>query len=561
MVLLVRERENNWWMKNRLVIQQVDDAKMYFGTENDVIDLVNRYTPPDVPPSMAQYEASVNQATTETPAGVTKDSQLPTGVQKKPVPLFKSNYRCMRHVQSNTVIERGRNITTEPNERPILFTSCQFENLCLNRRGEWILFKDMKEREQVDGKVWVFAAPIDSKNFEPAKIRIHVKSPPLFIDEQKGHDNSDRYVKLATNFKWVSIPTFGYFRHAAGNIGHILMDNLMTLFNNMVNFEYVNMNNVLLFLDDVFNKETGLHSKGRMNANVGERTSMSMARFISKHAPLQMCYNNRRGYYIHNAPCRQEERDDTFQLTPTEGNEIETCFSSITMGSPESYYFDIHGREVIIPLFRNFMMRRLNMMTRNKYDKEYFTRKKTLTIAIHNKVSGHHTDSIINQDKIAQYLRVRENEILSKVNAERQTSYEHVKVVNLVLEDLTFMEQLEFFSSLDVYITTQGSASYMAMFMLNPNSIMIYPPLCYADTLQCTDFNIRFHVTFTNVKTVSLMNRLDMIECVRDNRYSGKGFEVSKAPVVRYPFGTCPLRIDPVKMYEVVLSELLEISR
>ena len=577
-----------------------------------------RYSPPKIPNAFSTFETPLtrhgNNGKKRKSNSVNHDkSSFFTATDG--AALFKSDFKCTR-------LRSDANFARDPE---FLYSSCRFENVCLSRKGNWILYKNnVFNRSELNGKIWLSTSATKKREFNPGKIRVFLRSPPkqLILSEQQPEtqenqeqnfmnkkkneqiqeSNSDQILRISKDFEWFSTPIFGFSRHSIGNAGHLILDNFLTLFNMMLDFEYVSTDMGLLFFDDIFNAVTGIHSRAGMDGNLAESNSLIWAKYFSQYVPLQLCYSNKdqdRGYSIGQAPCRQEHsKSFSSQLQLNEKDEIVACFSSLVMGTPDSYFFDMYRREAILQLFRNYLLNNIGLLQPSRTESRQslssslssvLSRKgKVFTIAIHNKpINTKNKDAIVNVEEIVDYLNRHKKSLLDKVNHQltspqqqkQQDLYKSIEIVNLKLENMSFKEMFTFFQDLNIYVSTQGSASYMSLFMLHPEATLIYTPMCYHDRLQCSDYNIRFHEALSNVKTISLMNHLDMIECVnpsnikkqveetkledeiqdakKDQSHKNKqiivrGLPVKPAPVPRALYGSCHERIDPAKLYDLI---------
>ncbi|KAG2373393.1 hypothetical protein C9374_012132 [Naegleria lovaniensis] len=496
-----------------------------------VDQLLHRYEPPKIP--------TIFQSLEYRPVGndMADPNCLPNSQSfyRASTSLFHSSSLESKHLlqsHHHCIIQREWN-----RERSnIPFTSCKFENICMNRRGEWIIYTNSPKDHAMSGKAWVHTGA-----YHPISLYIRVEKPPTLIVKHNGqvltkantHKNASNAVMvLSERFKWISTPTLVFTRHAMGNLGHAWLDNYLPLFNLMMIFEYVHRENHILFLDF-------------------EQPHVDQVSFIFSNKPaLQKCVNEN-GTFIAEAPCffstpRQEELDKI-------GNQIDTCFSSVLTGNTGSFFKHMERRDHILPAFRNYLLNRLKI----PYSK-FLERQKTLVIAIQNKpLHSNNKDSIINVDQIVTYLTQRKTQILNEVNHFNGNAYENIEIVNFKLESMSLAEQIEFFTTLNVYVTTQGSASYMSLFMYNPNAVMIYVPFCLKETLMCSDVNIRVHETFSNVRIISLMNHLHLVQCVTENSVQAQGFPVKPLNFTFTDFkGDCHERVDPEGLQDLIIQSL-----
>ncbi|KAG2379107.1 hypothetical protein C9374_007745 [Naegleria lovaniensis] len=507
--------------------------------------LLHRYEPPKIPSIFQSFEyqfGSYDIGENDDP------NNLPNSQSffKASTSLFHSTQLQSKYLlqsQHQCIIQREWNRV----RNNIPYTSCKFENICINRRGEWILFSNSKHDRVMSGQRWIHTTAYHS--IDSLQIRVNT-SPTLILKhdgqvlkkQQQQPFTSQHYnnqpssnfttMILSKRFKWVSTPTLVFTRHAMGNLGHAWLDNYLPLFNLMMIFEYVQRENHILYLD--FEQD-----------HVDE-----IAHLFSNKPALQQCVNEN-GTFIEEAPCmysppRPEQLDRI-------GDEIDTCFSSVLSGNVGSFFQHIERRDHILPAFRNYLLNKLKI----PYSK-FLERQKTLVIAIQNKpLHSNNKDAIINVDHIVRYLTKLKKQILDRVNQRNGNAYEKIEIVNLKLESMSVAAQIEFFTTLNVYVTTQGSASYMSLFMYNPNAVMIYVPFCMKETFMCSDVNARVHETFSNVRTISLMNHLHLVQCVTENSDQAPGFPVKPFDVTPTDFkGNCHERVQPKGLKELIIKSL-----
>nr|CAG4714681.1 unnamed protein product [Naegleria fowleri] len=467
--------------------------------------------------------------------------------------LFSSTHRCIRY---RLDLERRQNSP--------LFTTCLFENICFNRRGEWILYSKSQQAKDKSGQVWVQTYPYTFLTGDIHRVRVKVLDPPrdlLFRGVNGIFDTNhatDSIMILSKNFKWIEKPTFGTSRHATANVGHAILDNFALVFNSMLNFDYVSPDSHILFMDDMypnFAGDTRTPELIQLHGDIATNTSIEWAQRMTNLETLQQCLNAEEGAFIKKAPCqvahiRNPENE--------KADEVDTCFSSLVVGSTGTMYGFIEGRESVVALFRKFLLRQMKELENSRHF------SKTFRIAIQNKpLNSINRDAIINVDKIVRYLttNISESEMLELANqarSEKEPKYERVEIVNLKLEKMTFEEQVEFFGDLDVYVSSQGAASYMSLFMTKPNAVMLYVPMCFRNSLTCSDYNLKIHETLaTNVKIISLVHYAHLLECVKGNSDEEEGFKV-KAQAHTQPYGDCHERIDPEGLYRELITKALQ---
>ncbi|KAF0973150.1 hypothetical protein FDP41_008357 [Naegleria fowleri] len=147
--------------------------------------------------------------------------------------------------------------------------------------------------------------------------------------------------------------------------------------------------------------------------------------------------------------------------------------------------------------------------------------------------------------------------LLEQVNEVNGHVFENIEIVNLKLESISVAQQIEFFTTLNVYVTTQGSASFMSLFMINPNALMIYVPSCLKETFMCSDIHLQVHETFSNIRIISLMDHLHLIQCVTENSHQAQGFPVKPIDVISPEFkGDCHERVNPEGLKDLIVKSL-----
>ena len=208
--------------------------------------LYNRYEPPPIPTLFHsfKYSTSLQNSEHDDPNGVPNTQSFfrafTSLFHSSKVPL-QSHYQCVSHKEWNR--ERQN----------IPYTSCRFENICINRRGEWILYTNSKHAHAMNNTFWVHTGA-----YFAISLKIRVERPPTRIVNHQGkvvfsftgdhassnnhdEDHDHYWMVLSERFKWVSDPTLVFTRHAMANLGHAWLDNYLPLFNLMMIFEYVRL--------------------------------------------------------------------------------------------------------------------------------------------------------------------------------------------------------------------------------------------------------------------------------------------------------------------------------
>ncbi|KAL9654367.1 hypothetical protein ABK040_010395 [Willaertia magna] len=339
--------------------------------------------------------------------------------------LNQSNIQCTRYKDSITP-----------------FKTCKFNNICMNQQGEWILFVNdftFSIYKRFNKRVWVDVQGRSENGRGFMKINL-VKREDIVNYE------------IDKDFTFYEGTTFPLVRYAAGNVGHILMENVLPVFKNMMQYESVNLNNRFLFLDDVFDKRSNgeIAAYGYDLENT-EKYSKFWFSIMSKYSLIQKCEVDNGKYYIKPYPCRNKVNEE-------ENNEdkkkIVACFDTLIAGFTNSFLLDFNQKEFIVPYYRRFIHDSFMFNNEEKGKKE-------LWLAIHEKpLDSPLGYTISNVNEVIKYFEEHSNE--DKVL--KSNNYK-IKVITLRLEDMNFNDQIIMFSRLDGFITTPGSASYMSIFM------------------------------------------------------------------------------------------------
>ncbi|KAG2383274.1 hypothetical protein C9374_004611 [Naegleria lovaniensis] len=243
--------------------------------------VLNHYQPPKVPLIFNKFVMWKKQ------------SEMPHVSEEGPT-ILESDYQCTKYR-----IDLSRKITE--------FTSCRLENICINRKGEWLIFTHSKKAQELSGKAWVYT---NSYYFgsENQMIRVHVLPPPAeviiknsttILFETSRHEKISHKLEgnitLSSSFKWISKPTFATSRHESGNIGHALLDNFILLFNLMLNFGYMNSDSHVLFMDNLFERlvqnDPVILAQQLQKGERATNMSLAWAGLLSSNPPLQKCAN------------------------------------------------------------------------------------------------------------------------------------------------------------------------------------------------------------------------------------------------------------------------------
>ena len=455
------------------------------------------------PHTYEEASSYINGNTLKTFQDSTEDDEN-ASLPSLPPLLFYSSYQCNKYQEGI-----GHSV---PDIYPkhTLFAQCSFQNLCLNRRGEWILFLDNATAptpqwiSSVNEKVWVYTQPRMHSSRGDMIIRVYGEGPVQLVstlssfneirDELQNTQDKKIVFKVAQDFKYISKPTFLTHRYVAGNVGHLLMDGMTEAMINMVMFkleEFTEMNMVFLedLQDDLYHKENWVGAYN-YDKNVSDKYSIDFFGLMTRQPILQKC-STLKGWTIAKAPCRnQSPHFDSMK----DGDELQVCFKNAIAGMSRPYLLSVIGAEVINEPLRKLVSK----VTKINFEYEASI-KEEIVVAIHNKPKqGRHGEIIWNVEEIYSIL----SENLPKEEFIVKTLKKKVRVINLHLEKLNAREQVHLFSQVDVYIVDQGSASYMTMF-LPRNSIVIQSPDCrYREDHSkfCYDRFSQYAYTFSHVK-------------------------------------------------------------
>lgn len=179
--------------------------------------------------------------------------------------------------------------------------------------------------------------------------------------------------------------------------------------------------------------------------------------------------------------------------------------------------------------------------------KPLFKEKGKFLIGIQKKPEGTlNLDLIINVEDLLVNFKGKESQLSTSLPGIQP------QFVAVELEKMSMIEQVLFFMfEIDMYITTQGSASYYS-FLMKPDSYVVYSPSCSPDSYQCSDQNISFQRALSHLTVVSIL-RYDktMIECQNRN---GAPREITIADNIT---GACRMILEKNKLLNLVVNTLL----
>ncbi|KAG2389175.1 hypothetical protein C9374_014575 [Naegleria lovaniensis] len=477
-----------------------------------------------------------------------------------PLSLFYSSYQCNKYQEGI-----GHSV---PDIYPkhTLFAQCSFQNLCLNRRGQWVLFLDNDTAptsewiSRVNEQVWVYTQPRVHSSRGDMIIKVYGDGPVQLVSTSKtgsskssvdsNNIKNNNYEKptrpraminLSPDFKYISSPSFLTHRYVAGNVGHVLMDGMTEAMINMVMFklqEYTEMN--IVFLEDIH--DDSYHSENWVAAynydkNMSDKYSIDFFGLMSNKPVLQKCSTST-GWTVTKAPCRNQ-----IPTTINEDNkdELTVCFKNAIAGMSRPYLLSAIGAEVINEPLRTLVSK----VTGINFEYKAST-KQEIVVAIHNKPKqGRHGEIIWNFEEVYSMIaeRLPKEEFIVNVLKKK------VRVVDLHLEGMNARQQVQFFSQVDVYIVDQGSASYMTMF-LPRNAIVIQAPDCrYREDKSkfCYDRFSQYAYTFSHVKMYPFLSLLPS---------SMKTIDCNPRPTAEET--NCDPILPPEVTYNAVVSTLTE---
>ncbi|KAL9647273.1 hypothetical protein ABK040_012624 [Willaertia magna] len=382
--------------------------------------------------------------------------------------------------------------------------SFMLENVCVNHKGELLFFTTNELYDNWLGRL--FERPVGSVQAWRAGDRGGIKL--TFLKKEIPKRQID-----GTEIKWYTTPTLMMVRYAVGNVGHVISDNLIAMYETIKKFNY-NPNDVSIFyLDEIHypEEETDPTCKNKLTAQIyvpyfghicsyelaaykyskkdSIKYSLQFTQLLSKKPILQRCsYKtnfNDTIFKIEKAPCpidndfSNEKRPLTIDIPnyltrELFNDKIQVCFKKLFFGVGDKTMI-LHQeltkfRELGAQGFRKHMLKNLNL-EKNIKKVNY---KKRIRIGIHEKsIKGRHGNLIFNIKDLSKHLASLDwNSVFPQV--------EKVEVIPIVLENLNIIEQIELFSTINIYISTVGSGSVYSIFMPD-DSYLIYTPECQGD--------------------------------------------------------------------------------
>ncbi|KAL9645273.1 hypothetical protein ABK040_002473 [Willaertia magna] len=419
------------------------------------------------------------------------------------------------------------------------FAMCRFENICLNKKGQFVLTKEKDSFfndewfDTFNGKAWLYA----QGNFKTNRgfVPIHLKdgileyeynTNNLFLNRKGGKSK----VETSKDFKYVQGSSFALYRFAAGNAGHILSENMAMTIAQMLSFDDVTLDNNIIFLEDTHDTSKPdwvLASYGYLPTV--DKFSIEWFSLISNNPVQQLCHDEN-GYKVVNAPCRNV-------ASAVESDEFIVCYERLYMGHSVSNLEEPYGREVMNPTFRNLIYDKLKLPHQRDLKKKKFT-----VVIQRKKLSSPHGMIISNVDEIAEYLRENvPNDPIFK------QSGKELEILPIQLEDFTTVEQIKLLHDLDVYLTTHGSGAYLS-YVISDKSLVIQSPHCSVNNGTKFCYQNEATSTYANVQ---LMNYLYLLP-------PGVEADCTPRPLKHNPNNCDPI-LDHKLMYRAVLGHFKSI--
>ena len=439
------------------------------------------------------------------------ESSLPTTpiVHKQGKQVLFGYFRCNKYYKTdfNGKVDKKLPKNTE-------FSMCKVENLCMTQGGKFILFTDRNRlhSQYVDIKrlkrnPWFYTQGRYETDRGDFAIDL-VSDGDLEVEWDKGKfvgalrvSNLRDRVELSPSFRLIEEPVFALHRYASGNAGHMLTESLQMIVSLMMGFDEVSLNNHILFLEDVKDETNTLHNKNNWISNYNypkeetDRISIESAQLLSRNDILQLCRNDDGNFNVVNAPCRNSATS-----VKSKNDKLEVCFSNFYGGFSVSNLENPKGREIVYTYMRKLAFDKLKLpLVENLF------LKKQVHVAIHKKpLTARHGAIIWNAGEVLEHLSSRLPSTIEKGLSKT------VQIEFVNLESMSMTEQVEYFSKVDVYISDQGSASYIAIFMRD-DSTLIQAPSCFSNTdhkKRCERFFTRNLSHLTNVHVLNVLDLL-----------------------------------------------------
>ncbi|KAL9653331.1 hypothetical protein ABK040_001967 [Willaertia magna] len=438
-----------------------------------------------------------------------------------------------------------------------IISSFYFENLCITKKGEFTFHtKDQHVINFLQNHIYKKGNELIS-NFD----NIPISFTQNWINGDRGAFKlkivNDEIPTENSRVKFVEKTVLLMNRYASGNVGHFLVDNLagsielfkkyniplndwMFLYLDEINYKDLSPNkdmscshnekeqSTLLAINPFTGKQ--LFCKEEMSSYLYDKKlsvtfSLLLSQIITKNTPiLQKCnydildnlqnslqnnlQNNLFLTNVERAPC---PRDDFYNKNRNKNifvkdyneflqkeNEIQICFKKVIFGTGDRHFVENKEkskfREITLLNLRKTILKNLNLYKNIKNSKN----RKTINIGIHVKsLNSKHGSTIYNLENLIKTLQetLQKNVKLQKIE---------IKIIPIILEKLTILEQVNLFTKIDIFITTPGSASYYSLFMPE-NSHLIYTPVCITkkeNDFYCFQPTIHVHFTMSHLQVI-----------------------------------------------------------
>ena len=421
---------------------------------------------------------------------------------------------------------RFHNSAHHGNGQSIDFSQASFvmENVCMNKKGDLIFYTTQGLYDSVYKQLFGIT---------------HNEKVISFLQTwrsgKRGSVNLNfMFKKTNKDFNFIQNPTIAMNRYAAGSLAHFFNDNLIALNELIYKFDLDVKDLAILFMDEIIYErgvkedsscETSpsrqVHLQHQVNVKTGKhlfcaeemstyhgkkkeaiQQSLQWTQIFSTQPILQKCSykiekremkiseqpSSQLIYRIEKAPCPM---DDPESKRPTsmifseekailDRNQVDICFKKLVFGVGERSisFGKNYGkyRDISIQLLRKRIISNLGLLGGGKP-------KKTIKIVVLGKLTTHESNNIFNSKELEKKL---ENLAQEKFMIDLGYS---VQIIPLDVssatssglygknEENSLIQMVRFFSSVDVFITNSGSASYWSLFMPE-NSHLIITPFC-----------------------------------------------------------------------------------
>ncbi|KAL9656971.1 hypothetical protein ABK040_007060 [Willaertia magna] len=496
----------------------------------------------------------------------------------------------------NKIYSSHQSINTHLSIKDLTPSNWKFKNICINKKGEFIYFLNpLLQNLQTTQNFY--------KNYENSQTNqitftTLVQTTRRGIRGIFGKDENLKFKikigKIPEKVKFIEKTVLATNRYANGNVGHVIIDNLVPWLDLILKFGESPTKTHILFLDEInypienckvidesdnvgFTKNLckEYQSSFLYSYNQTVINSLQWTFTMTTQPILQKCsykilqennlennnlentlqqnnnLQNKFIYSIEQAPC---PRDDFFTKTSRKThitlqstnqnqienqieNEIDICFKTLLLGNGDRSYVpfkeNARFRELPILNFRKLIFKNLNILQKEKT-------KNKLIIAIHNKPlqSTKHGNAIYNINEIITRLQIDLQKKLKKLNIKKE-----IIVIGVTLEKLNLLQQIEFFTEVDIYLSTVGSGSLYSIFMPN-KSFLLYAPECKRFGILKHEFHC-FHEVIHVVTAMPHLNVIDVKYTVKDCISVGLSENKNE---------NCNLVLD----YELIKSEMIQ---